>query len=112
MPEGTIVTIRPDRDDDCGFGLIAPDEGGPNLMFVSRSAEGTLQRLGRVLHNLRSPAIRRGTPFAQLHVGQRVTFLVGADGPQAGRACAEHVRPQSGDHRSPPEVSPAASERA
>lgn len=93
MPDGTIRTIRPDRDDGRGFGLIAPDSGGPDLLFTSGSAEGAWSGLRRAVHNLRHPDDRRGSPFGHLHVGQRVAFAVGVEGEQAGRPSAGRVRP-------------------
>ncbi len=93
MPHGTIATIRPNRGDGYGFGTITPTGGGRGLVFYSAGAEGAGQALGRRLRNL----FRRGgacpPPFDLLTVGQRVTFVVGADGTQAGRPCAERVRP-------------------
>lgn len=113
MPEGTIVTHRANRDDGRGFGLIAPDAGGPEIFFSSDSAEGTMHALRRLLRIFRHPDAADGKPFDRLHRGQRVTFVIGENARQAGRACAEQVRPieehagnraanQSTDRRSAP----------
>jgi cold shock CspA family protein len=96
MATGTITSIRPDRGDGHGFGVITPDGGGPDLSFASEGTEGAGQSLRRVLHNLRRPAIVRRKPFDQLRVGQRVTFRMGVDPFRTGRAGAEQVRRQDG----------------
>jgi len=93
MTHGTIATIRPNRDDGYGFGTIIPDGGGRGLIFYSRSAEGAGQAFRRHLRDLFRHGAKSILPFDSLTVGQRVTFDLGADGTQAGRACAEHVRP-------------------
>lgn len=93
MPRGTIATIRPDRGDGYGFGTITPAGGGRGLVFYSASADGADQGLGRRLRNLLRIGPARPSPFDRLTVGQAVTFVLGADSLQAGRACAEHVRP-------------------
>lgn len=93
MFQGTILSIRPNRDDGYGFGTITPDVAGPDLVFYSRSAERAIEAFGRLLHNLRHPAARKVPPFDLLRVGQRVTFMVGDDPRRNGRACAERVRP-------------------
>jgi cold shock CspA family protein len=93
MPHGTIATIRPNRGDGYGFGTITPTGGGRGLVFYSGSAEGTGQALGRRLRNLFRGGAAAPPPFDRLTVGQAVTFVVGADGTQAGRPCAERVRP-------------------
>ena len=95
MPQGTILSLRPNRDDGYGFGTITPDEAGPDLVFYSRGAEGAIQVLGRLLHNLRHTATRRERPFDLLRVGQRVTFVVGDDPRRNGRARAERVWPSA-----------------
>jgi len=94
MPHGTIATIRPNRGDGYGFGTITPAGGGRGLVFYSRNAEGAMHSLGRRLYNLFRGTNPRTPPFDALTVGQRVTFVLGADSTQAGRPCAEHVRPQ------------------
>ncbi len=96
MTHGTITSLRPDRGDGHGFGVIAPDGGGPELSFASEGTESALQSFGRVLHNLRRPAVRRHRPFDRLRVGQRVTFAIGLDPFRSGRAGAEQVRAQEG----------------
>ena len=93
MPAGTITTHRANRDDGRGFGLIAPDDGGPELFFSGASTEGTPRAFRRLLDALRYPATTGGKPFDRLQRGQRVTFVIAQDALQAGRACAEHVRP-------------------
>jgi cold shock CspA family protein len=93
MSDGTIATIRPNRDDGYGFGTIAPDAGGRGLIFYSAGAEGAGQALGRRLRNLFRRGVAAPPPFDLLTVGQRVTFVVGADGTLAGRPYAEQVRP-------------------
>jgi cold shock CspA family protein len=93
MHKGTIITYRPNRDDGRGFGLITPDAGGPDLFFSSASAEGTMQALLRRLRAFRYPGTPSHTPFDALHRGQRVTFVRGENARQAGRDCAEQVRP-------------------
>lgn len=40
MTRGTIVHLRPNRDDGRGFGPIAPDGGGAEIWFDNRSLEG------------------------------------------------------------------------
>ncbi len=94
MPHGTIATIRPNRGDGYGFGTIIPAGGGRGLVFYSRNAEGALSALGRRVYNLFRANTPLIPPFDRLTVGQRVTFVVGVDSSQAGRACAEQVRPQ------------------
>lgn len=94
MLHGTIATIRPNRNDGYGFGTITPAGGGRGLFFYSRDTEGTGQALGRRLHNLFRSGTPRTPPFDRLTVGQHVTFVPGTASTQAGRACAEHVRPQ------------------
>lgn len=96
MPQGTITTHRanrPERDDRRGFGIIAPDDGGPGLFFSSDSAEGSWGAMRRLFRAFRRPEAGQGRPFDRLHRGQRVTFAIGADARQAGRACAVNVRP-------------------
>ena len=93
MPAGIITTYRPNRDDGRGFGVIAPDDGGPELFFTSNSAEGSLDAFWRMLRNFRRPNPADCKPFDRLHRGQRVTFAVGEDALQAGRPCATQVRP-------------------
>lgn len=95
MFHGTIRSIRPNRDDGSGFGTIAPDGGGPGLIFYSRGVEAPIQVLGRLLRNLRRGGARREKPFDLLQVGQRVTFAVGADPRRHGRPYAEQVRPEA-----------------
>ena len=94
MPHGTIATIRPNRGDGYGFGTIIPAGGGRGLVFYSRNAEGALSALGRRVYNLFRANTPLIPPFDRLTVGQRVTFVVGVYSSQAGRACAEQVRPQ------------------
>jgi cold shock CspA family protein len=93
MPKGTIITYRPNRDDGRGFGLITPDAGGPDLFFSSTSAEGAMQALRRRLRAFRHPGTPGQKPFDALRRGQRVTFVLGENAHQAGRVCAERVRP-------------------
>jgi cold shock CspA family protein len=93
MHTGTITTYRPNRDDGRGFGLIAPDAGGPDLFFSGAGAEGALQALRRRLRAFRHPGTPGHTPFDALRRGQRVAFVRGEDARQAGRVCAEQVRP-------------------
>ena len=93
MPEGTITTHRPNRDDGRGFGIIAPDDSGPDLFFSSASAEGAMQALRRWLRAVRHPGTPGHRPFDALRRGQRVTFVLGENARQAGRICAERVRP-------------------
>ena len=96
MPEGTITTHRanrPDRDDWRGFGIIAPDDGGPELFFTSDSVAGTRASLRRQFRAWWLREADRGEPFDRLQRGQRVSFVIGADARRAGRACAERVRP-------------------
>ena len=99
MAHGTIISIRPNRDDGRGFGFIAPDGGGPDLFFTSGQAAGAGQALGRALHNLRHPTARRGPPFDRLRVGQRVAFVASPAPRDPRRAGAERVRPQAGPLR-------------
>jgi hypothetical protein len=94
MPRGTIATLRPNRGDGYGFGTIIPEGGGRSLVFYSRSAESLVQTVGRQVLDLFHHGAKRILPFDRLTVGQQVTFVVGVDSTQAGRACAEHVRPQ------------------
>ena len=100
MPHGTIATLRPNRGDGYGFGTITPAAGGRGLVFYSASTEGAGQALGRRLRNLFRGGTACPPPFDRLTVGQAVTFVLGQDGTQAGRACAECVRP----HRPLPTV--------
>ncbi len=93
MPAGTITTHRANRDDGRGFGIIAPDDGGPELFFFSDSAEKPLHTFRRLLRALRPADAESGKPFDRLTRGQRVTFVVGENARQAGRTCAEQVRP-------------------
>jgi cold shock CspA family protein len=93
MHEGTITTYRPNRDDGRGFGLITPDAGGPDLFFSSASAEGTMQALRRRLRAFLYHGTPGHKPFDALRQGQRVTFVLGENARQAGRVCAEQVRP-------------------
>lgn len=93
MHKGTITTYRPNRDDGRGFGLITPDAGGPDLFFSSASTEGTMQALRRRLRAFRYPDRPNHKPFDTLRLGQRVTFVLGENARQAGRDCAEQVRP-------------------
>ena len=93
MHQGTITTLRPNRDDGRGFGVIAPDDGGPELFFTSASAEGALDAFRRKLRNFRHLGPAACKPFDELRRGQRVTFAIGEDARRAGRLCATHVRP-------------------
>jgi cold shock CspA family protein len=93
MIDGTIATIRPNRGDGYGFGTITPTGGGRGLVFYSADAEGAGPALARRLRNLFRGGAASPPPFDLLTVGQRVTFVVGADGTQAGRPYAKQVRP-------------------
>ena len=90
---GTIASIRPNRGDGRGCGATAPDGGGRDLCFDTRSVAGPARALGpglrRVWHTKPGPE----RPFDRLCVGQRVTFAIGVDPRQPHRPRAEHLRP-------------------
>lgn len=94
MERGTIVQIRPNRDDGRGFGTIAPDGGGDKIAFDNRSTEGALRHLAHALRGLFPGGDRRERPFDRLRVGERVGFRRGEHPSQPHRAYAERVCPE------------------
>ena len=68
MPRGTIKRLV-----ELGFGLITPDDDGPDLAFHATAVVGTR--------------------FEKLHQGQRVEYDLGTDPRTPERTRAVDVRP-------------------